>query len=64
MIIVIIVKFHLCLFAAALLKIGKEHWMQPLGPLVQDSEVRIKDFLDTLLDIDEMESKSFANHTL
>ncbi|XP_071789883.1 rasGAP-activating-like protein 1 isoform X1 [Asterias amurensis] len=40
------------------MKIGKEHWMQPLGPLIQDSVVRIKDFLDTLLDIDETESST------
>ncbi|XP_022103860.1 rasGAP-activating-like protein 1 isoform X3 [Acanthaster planci] len=38
------------------IKSGKEHWMQPLSPLIQDSVCRIKDFLDTLLDIDETES--------
>ncbi|XP_035690611.1 rasGAP-activating-like protein 1 [Branchiostoma floridae] len=32
---------------------GKETWMEPLHPFIQDSSSRVQDFLDQLIDIDE-----------
>ncbi|XP_078680430.1 rasGAP-activating-like protein 1 [Branchiostoma floridae x Branchiostoma belcheri] len=36
---------------------GKETWMEPLHPFIQDSSSRVQDFLDQLIDIDEANGK-------
>ncbi|XP_070571992.1 rasGAP-activating-like protein 1 isoform X2 [Ptychodera flava] len=38
-------------------QLGKEQYMQPLYPVIMDSAIRIRDFLDRLIDIDEEEAQ-------
>ncbi|XP_077864810.1 rasGAP-activating-like protein 1 [Saccoglossus kowalevskii] len=38
-------------------QLGKEQYMEPLFPVIMDSAIRIKDFLDRLIDIDEEEAQ-------
>ncbi|XP_077995563.1 rasGAP-activating-like protein 1 isoform X2 [Glandiceps talaboti] len=38
-------------------QLGKEQYMEPLYPVIMDSAIRIKDFLDRLIDIDEAEAQ-------